>query len=1769
MDSKKIVTAAEETPNTPNTTIQNVSNKLSPDITKQSILAAEETANKQNTPNTPKTTIQNVSNKLSPNIIKPNISAVKTKKNKTKRKCPLGYTYNTSTGKCIKKTIPTYKNKTRKDNTSEEFESSPFDEDIIKVLERNEIDACKKEEEQKLIIKDKTDEYKIFKKKCNDEMYKYIKEQFKKKQKESTIKELLQFLFKYYKNQKQKDNRNMLYLRDFINMFPRDDSIYGFRKQHVFECICKILVFLNYDNNEFGNFKTFYKALEKYEKNPNSPKPLDNNDIIDEKINDGSSGQSVDIMFKVTPSKTDYKENTQPSCINYKETKEENENEKFILIQNKYFTEEKSSADKYDVTKISTRAKNKINELGDRPYEIVLMINNKQNLEERISRNRNDDFKMVDRIFGIAEMDDWFQNMLYDMLSSKNFDEWLESKMDKKTTAKQSLSLRFHQKIIVESSNEYIANDYRKLIWGAVPRSGKSYMIAGLVEKRKHLNNDIVIILGAKTETIEQFKNMFKGLTDFDDYGIIAPLTNSGIKEIKKQKEQQKYKKKFIYIYSQELIKISFTKNKNKETETELTKDNVDKFLEKFNNTGKNIDLYFDEIHKGGSTPKAEKDIITAINKYVGKIDIFVMVTATYAKPTIAYSNIIHDKTPITINWSYEDQQIMKEISNPFKLEQMIDNRETNISGVNDKELVENILIEYEKRYGDNYLNELEDEYKKHPELVIINPTIDDKTIHIDANTFLLDKSCNAISDDLETLRDPEKIFENNIMVKNLLSSIGDYNDDKGLKEDTVYHKLKYQYKYDWGKPHTELWFLPDKELYGENATYCRDLHKSKGLKTTGEDKQEYDDENEEESKKEPLPNIEPLSRGIVLNLLNNDFFRDNYCFLIVHGQKINYYSNNNTNKVFDNECVELSIASKDNKEIKKIIHDKEIEAFQNDKKLIILTGSKLRLGVSLPCVDIAFNFDNTQSVDLNYQTMFRVLTERPGKDYGYYIDFNKQRSINFMYQFNEIYSNGLKKSKNIDQLTENLQALLYLFNYNGLNLIKSSPMESINLYNNLIKELKLDSKSYEKRYLNKNIDFLKKIIVLGGDNYNDVLKSFKSYAIKGDNNVKDIKKELKKQEKQKQTYYEGDRKGEEEEKVDELSEPEDEEDEDDVDNIKDIVELFITFTAIIALFSNEIDCDELVNDKLSGCIDILINYLHDDEKGYKIEKLYCDCENYLTTLGCYIKRTEGWSFEKYKNGLKIFKKFLEDNNPNHEQLINSIKIIYASIKENMGKNKNALIYDMDTINIQNKIEQYLPVRKIEKELYGEVFTPQSLIEEMLKKLPPNVWSNPDLKWLDPANGIGNFPMIAFKMLDKGLSKVSGYENKTKRHNHIIKNMLYMVELNEKNVAVSRKIFGKDKEANIFCGSFLTEDYKDVNPEVNKKFGVEKFDVIMGNPPFNMEKTEDSGNKGGRDLYPYFITKGFDVLKPNGYMVFITPRKWRAPDKKGEIQATSDILMNKQILYLKILDKKYTSQVFNGISALVDYFVVQNVNVTKNTTVVDEMGIETSSMIKNLPFIPNYNLENIQKILTDKDNGINIIYNSQLYEGSKRNIQKGNIKSKPTKNYIYPIRHSEHKDGNIIIYWTNDNTKIDKETGKKHFGTPKVILTKNVWPYPYNDYKGEYGMSNYSFGIPIKNKKEGDEIVRAIESDNFRKIISATKWSSGYTEQNMFKYFKKDFYKHPMFKEKSSKTETKKSQKSKKTSNSKTKKKGGSSKKKKTIKKLKLIKKIRKTRKRR
>ena len=350
--------------------------------------------------------------------------------------------------------------------------------------------------------------------------------------------------------------------------------------------------------------------------------------------------------------------------------------------------------------------------------------------------------------------------------------------------------------------------------------------------------------------------------------------------------------------------------------------------------------------------------------------------------------------------------------------------------------------------------------------------------------------------------------------------------------------------------------------------------------------------------------------------------------------------------------------------------------------------------------------------------------------------------------------------------------------------------------------------------------------------------------------------------------------------------------------------------------------------------------------------------------------------------------------------------------------------------------------------------------------------------------------MVAFKKLNEGLKEVPHYEEKKKRKEHIIENMLYMVELNEKNVGISKKIFGK--KANIYCGSFLEDDWKDA-------FGVEKFDVIMGNPPFNKAQVGTrKGSQGGRTLWDKFVLESLKVLNTNGFLTFIHPANWRGLGELHNIW----ILSNKQMLYLKIYSKK-RKKIFD-IGSRFDVYVLQNKENTKATNVIDELGEKNLLKLNKMPFLPNYAYKEINKILTTEDKGINVIYSRSEYGADKPHMSK-----EKTDEYKYPVVHSITKDG-LGLRYSNDNTK-------GHFGVPKVILNKNEHQYSHqeqNDYKGKYGMSELSFGIPINSKQEGDQILQAILTQEFKKIIAATKWTAFQTDHRMFKYFKPDFYKY-------------------------------------------------------
>ena len=167
-----------------------------------------------------------------------------------------------------------------------------------------------------------------------------------------------------------------------------------------------------------------------------------------------------------------------------------------------------------------------------------------------------------------------------------------------------------------------------------------------------------------------------------------------------------------------------------------------------------------------------------------------------------------------------------------------------------------------------------------------------------------------------------------------------------------------------------------------------------------------------------------------------------------------------------------------------------------------------------------------------------------------------------------------------------------------------------------------------------------------------------------------------------------------------------------------------------------------------------------------------------------------------------------------------------------------------------------------EQKKFSEVYTPLDKIEEMLDLLPSTIWRDPTTTWYDPAAGMGNFCICVYYRLMEGLSdyiKVA-----TKRSDFIIKNMLYMCELNVNNAIIIKLIFG-NTNLNLHIGDSLK-----FNPLITFDRLLKKspnFSVIMGNPPYY----SDMSDQGKKPLYNLFIEKYINMCK---YMLFVVPSRW-------------------------------------------------------------------------------------------------------------------------------------------------------------------------------------------------------------------------------------------------------------------------------------------------------
>jgi len=216
--------------------------------------------------------------------------------------------------------------------------------------------------------------------------------------------------------------------------------------------------------------------------------------------------------------------------------------------------------------------------------------------------------------------------------------------------------------------------------------------------------------------------------------------------------------------------------------------------------------------------------------------------------------------------------------------------------------------------------------------------------------------------------------------------------------------------------------------------------------------------------------------------------------------------------------------------------------------------------------------------------------------------------------------------------------------------------------------------------------------------------------------------------------------------------------------------------------------------------------------------------------------------------------------------------------------------------------------------------TPMSLVQEMIDKIPEDIWKDTSATILDPAAGTGTFLVAAYwKMIQAGDT-----------HENIISNRLFACEIN----LVYLKII-KDKLGikNIYDKDFLQLDLD------------MKFDVIIGNPPYQADTNTEGANRQG-DYWYKFLLKATEY---GNTIAFITPTSIFSSGGFGGKRHKISALLNRGFNFKYI--NPDVSDMFN-VGIKICYYVLNNYNTSRNTYLPDGNVLNIDTEVP-VPFILN------------------------------------------------------------------------------------------------------------------------------------------------------------------------------------------------------------------------
>jgi hypothetical protein len=221
-------------------------------------------------------------------------------------------------------------------------------------------------------------------------------------------------------------------------------------------------------------------------------------------------------------------------------------------------------------------------------------------------------------------------------------------------------------------------------------------------------------------------------------------------------------------------------------------------------------------------------------------------------------------------------------------------------------------------------------------------------------------------------------------------------------------------------------------------------------------------------------------------------------------------------------------------------------------------------------------------------------------------------------------------------------------------------------------------------------------------------------------------------------------------------------------------------------------------------------------------------------------------------------------------------------------------------------------------------FEIDSLVLEVLDRLPETVWSSNSTTFFDPAIGGGQFVRVI--------------EQRLREHGHSDSNIQKRVFGFEESNLHIRYAVNKHK----LVGQYARKPY-------NKFFEMDdsmKFDVIIGNPPY-----QDADDSGGA-LWEQFANKAFNSsVKAGGIVAMIHPPSFIGKHQNtGKGKSDYSCFNENQIDEVHIFDDHKKNVFFSGVGTRICWYIARKQLPSVDTKIV---GYDQGIVTEHFDFFPN------------------------------------------------------------------------------------------------------------------------------------------------------------------------------------------------------------------------